>query len=58
MIIENNPLRRVRRLWNSELVPAEINRANQRKWIQAVRQLGSKWVLANENEVAGARRTR
>lgn len=38
-------LRRVRRLYNSDLVSDELNRTNQRKWVKAVRQLGNKWLL-------------
>lgn len=40
-------LKRVRQHFSSDLVPAHINRANQRKWVKAVRQLGDKWLLAN-----------
>ena len=39
-------LRRVRRLYNVDYIPREINRANQRKWVRSVRQLGSNWLLA------------
>lgn len=39
-------LRHVRQMWSTTYIPAEINRANQRKWIKAVRQLGDKWLLA------------
>ena len=39
-------LRHVRELWNSSLVPAQVNRANQLKWIRSVRMLGDKWLLA------------
>ena len=46
-------LKRVRRLFNVDYVPAEINRANQRKWVQAIRMLGNKWVLAQEQHVTG-----
>lgn len=37
-------LTRARQLFNSELVPREVNRANQRKWVRAVRSLGRQWV--------------
>lgn len=37
----------VRRLYNSPYAPTEINRANQRKWVRAVRQLGASWLLAS-----------
>jgi hypothetical protein len=43
-------LRVVRRLFNSNLVPREINRANQRKWVRAVRELGDKWQLARPKQ--------
>lgn len=46
-------LKRVRRLYNVEYVPREINRANQRKWVAAVRMLGDKWLLANNVERKG-----
>ena len=39
-------LKRVRRLFNVDYVPREINRANQRKWVRSVRMLGSNWLLA------------
>lgn len=39
-------LAHVRALWNSPHVPQSINRANQRKWIQSVRRLGDRWLLA------------
>lgn len=39
-------LKVVRRLWNVEGVPRQINRANARKWVRAVRRLGSRWLLA------------
>ena len=35
-----------RRLFNSELAPREINRANQRKWVRSLRVLGDRWLLA------------
>ena len=43
-------LKRVRRLYNTEYMPREINRANQRKWVAAVRMLGSKWLLSQPVE--------
>ena len=39
-------VRKARQLWDVPGVPAEINRANRRKWIRSVHQLGSKWLLA------------
>lgn len=38
-------LRRARRLWSSQTVPAEMNRVNQLKWARAVHALGDKWVV-------------
>lgn len=46
-------LKRVRRLYNVDYIPREINRANQRKWVIAVRMLGDKWLLANNVERKG-----
>lgn len=43
-------LKHVRQLWNVPFVPQSINRANQRKWIQSVRRLGDKWLLAKHIE--------
>ena len=39
-------LTRVRRLFNSEFVPAHTNRHNQRAWVRSIRLLGDKWLLA------------
>lgn len=39
-------LRHVRQMWNTPYVPEHINRANQLKWVRAVRLLGDKWLLA------------
>ena len=39
-------LKHVRQLFSSQYAPKEINRANQRKWVAARRQLGDKWLLA------------
>lgn len=36
-------LKRVRNSFNSPYVGADINRANQRKWVVSVRHLGDKW---------------
>ena len=38
-------LKHVRQLWNVPYAPAHINRANQRKWIRAVRMVGDKWLI-------------
>lgn len=39
-------LRRVREMFNSDLVPPEHNRSYQRQWVRQVRYLGDKWLLA------------
>jgi hypothetical protein len=39
-------LRRAVRLFNSEYVPREVNRANRIAWIRSVQMLGDKWLLA------------
>ena len=39
-------LKRVRRLFNSDWIPREHNRAYQRKWVRQIRQLGDNWLLA------------
>lgn len=39
-------IRKANKLWNVPYVPAEINRANKKKWINAVIQLGDKWLIA------------
>lgn len=41
-------LKHVRELWANPLAPREINRANQRKWVRAIRQLGNRWLLAQQ----------
>lgn len=43
-------LKMARRLWNSEVVPREINRVNQIKWAKSVARLGDKWLLAKHVE--------
>lgn len=39
-------LKIVRRLFCSDLVSDQVNRANRRKWVRSVRALGDKWLLA------------
>jgi hypothetical protein len=39
-------LKRVRRLFNSDMVSRETNRHNQRAWVRSVRALGPNWLLA------------
>ncbi len=41
---------KARVLFSVDYVPAEINRANQRKWIRSIRLLGDKWLLAKNIE--------
>lgn len=43
-------LRHVRRLFNSNWIPAEHNRSYQRQWVRQVRLLGDKWLLAKRVE--------
>lgn len=40
-------LSKVRKHFNSDLVPASTNRHNARAWCRSVRLLGDKWLLAN-----------
>lgn len=44
-------LKRVRKLFNNADVSPSINRAYQRKWVRAVRQLGPNWKLSPANYV-------
>lgn len=39
-------MRRAVRLFNSEYVPANINRANRIAWLRSVQMLGDRWLLA------------
>jgi hypothetical protein len=39
-------LAQARRLYNSDLAPREVNRANQLKWTRSIRMLGDKWLYA------------
>jgi hypothetical protein len=39
--------RRAVRLFNNNMVAKHVNRHNQRSWINAVRELGDKWVFIN-----------
>lgn len=45
-------LAQARRLFNSDLAPREINRANQLKWARSIRRLGDKWVYARTYELS------
>lgn len=42
-------LQQARRLFSSPYVSAAQNRANAVKWARSLRQLGSKWLLADTN---------
>ena len=37
-------------MFNSEFVPAAVNRANRLKWVRSIRALGDKWVFATQVE--------
>jgi hypothetical protein len=43
-------LRRVRRLFNNDMIPAAHNRSYQRQWVRMIRLLGDNWLLANTIE--------
>lgn len=45
-------LAQARRLYNSDLAPREVNRANQLKWARSIRILGDKWVYARTYELS------
>jgi hypothetical protein len=45
-------LKRVRRLFNSDLVPREHNRSYQRQWVRQIRMLGDRWLLLHINKGA------
>lgn len=40
-------LKRVRRLFNNDMIPREHNRSYQRQWVRQIRMLGSNWLLAH-----------
>jgi hypothetical protein len=44
--MKTHVLTRVRKHFNSEYVPAYINRRNMRAWVRSVRMLGDRWLLA------------
>ncbi len=48
--MNTNMLRRSRALWSSPSVDPSVNRANQRKWVRAIRILGPRWILAQHVE--------
>tara|TARA_R110000772_G_scaffold151641_1_gene262420 strand:- start:6 stop:176 length:171 start_codon:yes stop_codon:yes gene_type:complete len=41
-------LRHVRQLWSYDIAGRDLNRANQLKWVRAIRMLGNKWLLAQQ----------
>ena len=43
-------LKRVRRHFNSDMVPMAVNRANRRAWVRSVRLLGDRWLFAKPVE--------
>jgi len=43
-------IRHALKLWNIPYVSRETNRANARKWVRSVEQLGDKWLLAKQVE--------
>lgn len=47
-------LKVARRLWNVDGVPAQLNRANARKWVRSLRGLGNRWLLAAPVQRKGA----
>lgn len=47
-------MRRAVRLFNSEYVPKEVNRANRIAWLNAVQMLGDRWVLKQPVQKGGA----
>lgn len=38
-------VRRARELFNVEYVPPSVNKANQKKWVRSVIDLGDRWKL-------------
>jgi hypothetical protein len=42
-------------LFNSEYVSEEVNQANRVKWLQSVKQLGGKWLLADQVKRKGVK---
>ena len=52
--MKTNLLKRARELWNVSYIPREMNRANQRKWIRALRIVGDKWLYAHHVEKSHA----
>lgn len=38
--------KKARQIYNNDMVPENINRHNQRKWVRAVLRLGDRWLIA------------
>lgn len=43
-------LKKVRKLFNVDYVPAHQNRHNQRAWVRSIRILGDRWLLSKQVE--------
>lgn len=55
--LDVRPLKMVRRNFNNPMVSRELNRRNQRHWVASVRQLGGKWLLADQStRLAGSQK--
>ena len=42
---------KVRKLFNSNMVPKHTNRHNQKQYIKAIRLLGNKWLIHQDNQI-------
>jgi hypothetical protein len=43
-------LKKVRELYNVDYLSYQENRANQRKWVKAIRMVGDKWLLKQKGK--------
>ena len=48
--MKTEALKKVRKLFNVDYVPAHQNRHNQRAWVRSVRILGDRWLLSKQVE--------
>jgi len=48
--MKTEALKKVRKLFNVDYIPAHQNRHNQRAWVRSVRSLGSRWLLTQKVE--------
>jgi hypothetical protein len=48
--VKTDVLIRVRKHFNSDLVPVSTNRHNARAWVRSIRMLGDKWLLAQPSK--------